>query len=277
MYNVAVTFSGFPKYLDHTRRRFEHWNKLYPDVKFYFYIATWAATYDDTKFPLKDYYFSDYEYVHTDNSLMSIVEERWGKKEPFWAYCFKKSQELRRRQPVEFDGVLHTYPDVVVFKEHLDSIVDLLRNGYNNNAIYSILGSEEKKWNSLSTPHLGLTNPKFKFGSAAAFDKYSLLFDDMFINNSVEEKYKIFHVMHYLQMKNRGLDSLELFSSGSDKPIRDIVLPIRSSYEKDFKISKRRYPVSSKYLPGGDIFLNSYEKNIEILSNPKYIKENDED
>ena len=47
MYKIAVMINGHPKYLDITQQLFKHWNTLYDNFKFDFFVSTWE---DDTDY-----------------------------------------------------------------------------------------------------------------------------------------------------------------------------------------------------------------------------------
>ena len=46
MKNIAVMISGHPKGFDLTFPYFQHWNKLYDNIKFDFFVSMWENDYD---------------------------------------------------------------------------------------------------------------------------------------------------------------------------------------------------------------------------------------
>jgi hypothetical protein len=47
---IAVLINGSGKHLDITQHLFNHWNKLYEDISFDFYLATWQDEIDYTEY-----------------------------------------------------------------------------------------------------------------------------------------------------------------------------------------------------------------------------------
>ena len=50
MKNIAVMVSGHPKGFDLTHQYFKHWNTLYEDVNFDFFVSVWENDYDESIF-----------------------------------------------------------------------------------------------------------------------------------------------------------------------------------------------------------------------------------
>ena len=53
MINIAVMISGHSNYLDMSQQLFKHWNTLYDNFKFDFFVSTWE---DDTD-------YSDWDWI----------------------------------------------------------------------------------------------------------------------------------------------------------------------------------------------------------------------
>jgi flavoprotein len=60
---IAVCISGQARYWETTYKLFEHWNKIYDDVEFVFFLSTWK----DTGFDFSEYKFlQDVEVLSLD-------------------------------------------------------------------------------------------------------------------------------------------------------------------------------------------------------------------
>lgn len=271
MYTIAVNLSGPPRFLGRTKSLFNRWNTLYPDVKFTFIYATWVpmkVPCGPDK-PLEEYFFDHIRYIHTTDVLLDVVKKYWGRLEPIWAYCFQQSHQLRIDTQMEFDAVIHTYTDSIIFKEHLDSIVEILKNGIKQYTVYSIGGVKEKTLGSKVVSYI--SNPKFKFGTTATFDKYYMIFDEVFINNSLPDELKEFHIVNYYHMINNNIQSEEILTK-DEKSFLDYqkVLPLR--FKKPNTVPKKYRTVEGLSNASSQFFSRTMEENIEIINNPIYFK-----
>ena len=63
---IAVCISGRMSGFDVTSKLFEHWNSIYDNVEFYFFISTWkdvSSEYSETRGPVEDWDFSKYKFI----------------------------------------------------------------------------------------------------------------------------------------------------------------------------------------------------------------------
>lgn len=274
MYNIAVTMSGLPTYLDINQEFFYKWNSIFSGkIKFHFYGAFWLGYNQLTSYPVhSDYFFDKTKSLYLNKEIEKVLEKRWTTYlEPMWCYAFDESQKVRKKSSIDFDGVIHTYTDCVILKDHLNSILYLLENGYDENAIYSIEGSGKKKWNGYKNHIMGLISPKFKFGSVNAFDRYSNFWQDIILDNSIPLLEKVFHRIHWLNIKKNKLKSLDLLKKPNIKYRNDEkVLPIRTYYEDDHFLTKQRHLKAIKEISQNEYWHSSIENVVKFLSNPIY-------
>ena len=83
MKNIAVFINGSSKYLDLTHTLFEHWNKLYDDINFDFYLSTWEDNIDYAFQEEDNFYDGPYAYalrglVGINNKLTEKIKQVLG-------------------------------------------------------------------------------------------------------------------------------------------------------------------------------------------------------
>ena len=139
MKRIAICISGLVRYWDVTYPLFEHWNKMFDDVEFYFFLSTWKGTdswYDKSRFK-KDWVEYDYDKCDflTDYSLHDEEEVFIPKgllvpNAFLRAYSIKQTQQLRRKYEQEnnfkFDGVVQTRNDIFIGKGILSYLIKVL-------------------------------------------------------------------------------------------------------------------------------------------------------
>ena len=130
MKKIAVCLSGQIRYWDSTYPLFEHWNNLFKDVEFTFFVSTWNTKdqwYEKDKFginivddvDLRKYglisKFSKHNPDDVDISTSASVPNT-----NYMTYLYNEVHRLRnsyeKENNVEFDAVIQTRNDVVIGK-----------------------------------------------------------------------------------------------------------------------------------------------------------------
>ena len=76
-FKIAVTLTGLMRFWDTTSKLLEHWNSLYEDIEFYFFLSTWDSSIEtlvcggcgrETSIDKIDYscynFLTEYEYLN---------------------------------------------------------------------------------------------------------------------------------------------------------------------------------------------------------------------
>lgn len=207
---IAVLINGSGKHLDITKDLFAHWNKLYDNITFDFYLATWKDEIDYSEYK----WIKAYERLKEYECPYDLDSHPNGHHQPHYAYSLYKANNLRKKSGIEYDGVLQTRSDTFIFRELLDLLTSLftVKQGINQNVdnsqvspriMYSSAGNEllnGRFW----------TQDYFFFGHPKAFDKFSNMFIDVWIKNVLPTNKKLMHVMqaeylHYIGIYNSSI------------------------------------------------------------------------
>ncbi len=111
--------NGHPKYLDITQQLFKHWNTLYDNFKFDFFVSTWE---DDTDYSDWDW-ITKWERLKEEDCPYDLKNHYEGRHQPHYCYTFKKVNELRNSYDEEYDAVLQTRSDVIISRKALDDML----------------------------------------------------------------------------------------------------------------------------------------------------------
>ena len=141
MINIAVMLSGHPKYLDITQHLFKHWDSLYENVKFDFFLSLWESIDNDYESfeGVLDYskldWVTKWETLKEEDCPYDLKSHPWGQHQPHYTYTLKKVNELRNSYDEEYDAVLQLRCDVIISRDRLDKIIYLLIRKYKKNQV----------------------------------------------------------------------------------------------------------------------------------------------
>ena len=195
MKRIAVCISGLIRFWEETYPLYQHWNNLFDDVEFVFYIATWKRDdtwYDKTRTAegiIKDIDFTKYKFVNYWTKLDDTkVYHRRGipSSLPYMAYAIKHVHKLRNESGEKFDGVITTRNDVVVPYKTIKDCVEMVRNKpyhFTDNAFFNIPALKSSSEQS----RLILQKDYFHFGTEKSMDKFSEMYDSYESNELIEK------------------------------------------------------------------------------------------
>ena len=228
---IAVCISGLVRHWDISTKLFEHWNSLYEDIEFYFFLSTWDEGCNwlgyhahigenniEKKIEKNDYSqysflekYEEVDYRRMDTEILlemdnNPTDNKTGKPNyslPFYTYSMYRCQRLRRKYEqennMEFDGVIQTRNDQLVSKVTLDSIRSLF---------YDVHILIHPKLFSGGSPivvyrdRLLMWNDNFSFAHRLSMDLYTEMYNDIFVQKTSQNL-----GMHYQNadqlMKNR--------------------------------------------------------------------------
>jgi len=201
---IAVCISGRMSGFDVTSKLFEHWNSIYDNVEFYFFISTWkdvSSEYSETRGPVEDWDFSKYKFITKYEKV--DINDAWASEKRLkvsacYSYSLYRAQQLRRECKEEFDGVIQTRSDMFIDRQTLDSLINLIdKEGELSKKIFyspSPLRYEDKRF-MLTHDYFGFAHPK-------VMDIYSLMYFDAHIINLVS---RVFHYMNGTHLVNRNI------------------------------------------------------------------------
>jgi len=223
MINIAVMISGHSNYLDMSQQLFKHWNTLYDNFKFDFFVSTWE---DDTDYSDWDW-ITKWERLKEEDCSYDLKNHEEGRHQPHYCYTFKKVNELRNSYDEEYDAVLQTRSDIVISRQNLDDMLS---------KITSVRGIGDERINPQLSPrnifsisgtrihnvvtdggelHQDLwTQDYYFFGMPEVFDVFAGMFDYIFI----DEKYGGAMLMHVFQaeyLHTMGIYNSSLSSAGA--------------------------------------------------------------
>lgn len=237
-YKIAVMLSGHPKNLDVTQHLFKHWNNLYDDIHFDFFISIWETinneyekvsktlTEDDLSWATK------VEFIKEDDCPYDLKSHTPGEHQPHYTYSFKKVNELRNSYDEEYDAILTTRCDIFLFRELIDGLVYELKGKRNEEDSYNPQLTDRNIFtndgvriythkNSKGEYHKYLwTQDYFFFGTPKVMDIFSNMFDDMYIH----KKYNGSTLMHVFQAEylyNQNILNMGLQFSGQQVLVRE--------------------------------------------------------
>jgi hypothetical protein len=210
---IAVCISGRMSGFDITSKLFEHWNSIYDNVEFYFFISTWkdvSSEYSETRGPVEDWDFSKYKFITKYEKV--DINDAWASEKRFkvsacYSYSLYRAQQLRRECKEEFDGVIQTRSDMFIDKVALDSIIKTIdeQGELSTKIFYSPdnLNYDGKRF-MLKFDYFGFAHPK-------VMDIYSLMYFDAHITNLIP---KTFHYMNGGHLVNRNIQVIRIKGGG---------------------------------------------------------------
>lgn len=228
---IAVCISGLVRHWDISTKLFEHWNSLYEDIEFYFFLSTWdegcnwlgyhahiGGNNIEKKIEKNDYSqysflekYEEVDYRRMDAEILlemdnNPTDNKTGKPNyslPFYTYSMYRCQRLRRKYEqennMEFDGVIQTRNDQLVSKVTLDSIRSLFYDAHI--LIHPKLFSGGSPI-VVYRDRLLMWNDSFSFAHRLSMDLYTEMYNDIFVQKTSQNL-----GMHYQNadqlMKNR--------------------------------------------------------------------------
>lgn len=275
MYNVAVVLSGYPYGIEITHKIFRLW-KSHFKINFHFYFSTWKIIPSDPSYKSLSYYklFNEVSYELGEDIPLGVIEDNWDNQSIlYWSYLIHKAHNLRKQSQIKFDGVIHTFANAVVFYDYVESLVKLLKEGYDESTLYSVNGAINHRFRPHSrVKEMGIDNPKFLFGSPKVMDTLGNLYQDTFLDNKIPKSKRIFHILPYEQMKINNIKCSKLLNKdGSPFKLEEKIYCVRDTFREDLPRFKKRYKNSVEF------FHNNYdfptvplEEAIMVTSNPIY-------
>ena len=202
-YKVAVCISGESRYFDVSSKLFEHWNKLYDDVEFDFFMSVWDSknrTFGKNPDYSKYKFLTKYEILEYNEIPEYVRNEHKESSALFYAYALYRVHKLRRslaksctkvtkiemNKVVEtlpkYDCVIQTRPDIIVPKVLLNYIRESM--GHDHKEMFSpymFYTSQGSSPTNSSMNELAMADDNFSFAHPSAMDKFSYFFHDSFI------------------------------------------------------------------------------------------------
>ena len=239
-FKIAVMLNGHPKHLETTQHLFKHWNNLYDNIEFDFFVSIWDTIDNDyEKFDTAlDYneldWVTKWEVLKEEDCPYDLKSHEAGHHQPHYCYTLKKVNDLRNSHDEEYDAVLQTRCDMVILRKTLDGLVDELtrnqitdRNMFSKSGmkIHSVYSPELEKWN-----HSFWTHDYYFLGSPKVFDIFSKMFDDMWMNKDYDGEV-LMHVFPAEHLHLNGICVMKPQNGGLSLLIRE---PYRfSEYNED--------------------------------------------
>ena len=124
MINIAVMISGHPKGFDLTHQYFKHWNTLYKDVNFDFFVSIWENDYDESIFD----WTTKYEFLKESDCPYDLSKHTPRNHQPHYCYTLQKVNELRNSYDKTYDSVIQTRADTIFSRSLLNSLISKLTN-----------------------------------------------------------------------------------------------------------------------------------------------------
>ena len=130
---IAVMLNGSGRHFDRTGPIFESWNRLFSNVRFDFYVATWKDNDDSSKFgDVVDYsklrWITKLERLDIKDCLFDIKDyekRNPGEHQPHFMWSLYKVNELRRKSKIEYDLVVQTRSDMIFYGDFLYNLVNI--------------------------------------------------------------------------------------------------------------------------------------------------------
>ena len=119
MKNIAVMISGHPRGIQNTYKLFKHWNNLYDDVNFDFFISVWENDIDEKYFN----WATKYEFLKESDCPYDLKNHEPLKHQPHYCYALQKVNELKNSHEKKYDMVFQTRTDSVHSRVFLDSLI----------------------------------------------------------------------------------------------------------------------------------------------------------
>lgn len=220
MINIAVLINGSGKYLELIAPLFKTWNNLYPDVKFDFYLATWEDSIDYSQLN----WIESYIRLKEEDCPYNLKKHPYRFHQPHYSYTLFKANELLNK---DYDAILQTRSDFYLFRELLDELILLYKEKQvGNNIIYSYTGS------SLHNGCLW-TDDMFFFGNRNTFNKFSQMFEDIYVKNLLPEDKRIMHIMQAEYLNYRNIYNRSTWSGGRAQIAQGLLIREPMRFEPD--------------------------------------------
>jgi len=140
MINIAVMLSGHPKYLDITQHLFKHWDSLYENVKFDFFLSLWESIDNDIIYEqgescgrfegVLDYgkldWVTKWETLKEKDCPYDLKSHSRNRHQPHYMYGLSRVNKLRNSYDKTYDAVFQTRGDLIFSKMLLDELVNCL-------------------------------------------------------------------------------------------------------------------------------------------------------
>lgn len=235
-YKIAVMLSGHPKNLEVNQHLFKHWNNLFDDVHFDFFISIWETV--DNRYESfgnilnkEDLnWATKVEFLKQEDCPYDLSKHTPSEHQPHYTYTFKKVNELRNSHDEVYDAVMQTRCDLVVLGKTLKSLVSTIGSpsdkknpprisnknifSENGSTIHSSLKGDGGWQQSLWTQY------NWFFGKPEVFDIFATMFDDMYINNT----YKGIPLLHIFQaehLQSKGIYNQRILEKSQGLLIRE--------------------------------------------------------
>lgn len=241
-YKIAVMLNGHPKHLETTQHLFKHWNNLYENIEFDFFVSIWDTIENDYESFDRALDINDLDWV-TKFELLKEIDCPYdlqshtpGEHQPHYCYTFKKVNELRNSHDKKYDAVLQTRCDSVFLRKILDGLIHELL-GYsiydnnpkkinpqvtkknifsrNGSRIHSVFKKEDNTWK-----HNLWTQDIFFFGHPIVMDIFSGMFDDMWMNPQYSGEI-LMHIFQAEYLQSKGIYNMGVRFGSSVKLIRE--------------------------------------------------------
>ena len=124
MKNIAVMVSGHPKGFDLTHQYFKHWNTLYEDVNFDFFVSVWENDYDESIFD----WTTKYEFLKESECPYDLSKHTPLNHQPHYCYALHRVNKLRNSHDKTYNSVIQTRADTIFSRSLLNSLVGNLTN-----------------------------------------------------------------------------------------------------------------------------------------------------
>ena len=221
-FKIAVMLNGHPKHLETTQHLFKHWNNLYDNIEFDFFVSIWDTIDNDYEsfdraLDINDLdWVTKFELLKEEDCPYDLKSHGAGHHQPHYCYTFKRVNDLRNSHDEKYDAVLQTRCDSVFLRKTLDGLIHELigeevydgdnkptqkRNpqiteknifSRDGSCIHSVFSTSENKWN-----HSLWTQDTFFFGHPKVMDIFSGMFYDIFIEKKLTKDIPI--MMHIFQ------------------------------------------------------------------------------
>ena len=230
-YKIAVMLSGHPKNLEVTQHLFKHWNSLYEDVHFDFFISIWNTVNNNYESFGKVLNKEDLnwatkvEFLKEEDCPYDLSSHTPSEHQPHYTYTFKKVNELRNSHDVKYDAVLQTRCDFVMLGRTLKGLVEMLKPPKPQVSIKNIISPNG------STIHTSLrenglwqqslwTHDYWFFGHPFVFDSFANMFDDMYMNRSYKEV-PLMHIFQAEYLNSKSIYNQRLHDKSPSLLIRE--------------------------------------------------------
>ena len=237
-FKVAVMLNGHPKHLETTQHLFKHWNNLYDDVHFDFFVSIWDTIDNDYEsfdraLDINDLdWVTKFELLKEEDCPYDLKSHQMGSHQPHYCYTLKKVNDLRNSHDEEYDAVLQTRCDIVLLGKTLNGIIYELRGRRNQNErinpqiternifsqsgsrIHSVLNNSGEWTQSL------WTQDYYFFGHPKVMDIFAKMFDDMWMSDDYVGE-KLMHCFQAEHLHNNGIYNMKLGLMGANLLIRE--------------------------------------------------------